>query len=86
MERSKTDRELVSIYRAARRLGLAPRRLRQAVRAGKLPAYRPGDRTVYIRWPELLDWLGTQRVPPPGHIPSVRNTVVAEAIKTEDDR
>ena len=52
----------MSLNRAARHLGLAPRRLREAVRRGELVAYQPGHRTVYIQWYELKRWLRTQRV------------------------
>jgi excisionase family DNA binding protein len=67
MSQSGTERSLVTVHQAARRLGLAPRRLRVAVRRGELPGYRPGDRTVYVRWPEVLSWLRTQRVPSSDH-------------------
>lgn len=53
--------ELFTVPQAARRLGIDPRRLRAAIRSGQLAAYQPGDRTLYIRWSELLHWLREQR-------------------------
>jgi excisionase family DNA binding protein len=59
--------EILTIHQAAKRLKLAPRMLRAAVRRGDLPAYRPGLRTVYVMWPEVIAWLRTQRVPSSDH-------------------
>ena len=80
--------DLLSVRRAAARLGIAPRTLRRAIRAGELPGYRPADRTVYLLWPELLRWLRTRRVLPPGPVrhPTGDTVLVVEAIETEDDR
>ncbi len=54
---------LLSLHEAARRLGLAPRRLRRAVADGELPGYRPGLRVVYVNWPEVTRWVSSQQVP-----------------------
>lgn len=59
--------EILSVQRAARRLGIDRRRLRVAIRSGELEAYRPGERTVYVRWPDVLRWLRAQRVPSSDH-------------------
>jgi excisionase family DNA binding protein len=53
---------LVSVQEAARQLGLSPRRLRAAIREEELPAYQPGNRTVYLQWSELLRWLRSQQI------------------------
>ena len=55
--------ELPSVRRAARRLGIDPRRLRAAVRGGELEAYQPGSRACYVRWADVLRWLRAQRLP-----------------------
>ena len=54
--------EIVSVQRAGRRLGVDPRRLREAIRDGALQAYQPGVRAWYVRWADVLRWLGSQRV------------------------
>ena len=74
---------LLSINQAARQLGLAPRRLREAVRTGELPAYRPGDRTIYVRWPEPLRWLGTMRVPSSNHARERAAEIISEEERKE---
>lgn len=61
MVSNRIDR-LISVQKAARQLGLSPRRLRAAVREGELPAYQPGHRTVYLQWSELLRWLKSQQI------------------------
>lgn len=61
---SHEDRSLVSVYRAARELRLAPSRLREAVNAGELPAVKPGTRTTYVRWSDVEDWLRACRASP----------------------
>ena len=78
MEANGPKRELLSVNQAARQLGLSPRRLREAVRSGELPAYRPGDRTVYLRWSELLRWLCTQRVRSSDHARDRAAEIIAE--------
>jgi excisionase family DNA binding protein len=77
MGRSDTERELLSVNQAARQLGLAPRRLRTAIRTGELRAIRPGSRTCYVIWPDVLRWLREQRVAPCDHA----RTRVAEIMK-----
>jgi len=74
--------EILSVRRAARRLGIDPRRLRVAIRTGKLEAYRPGERAVYVRWPDVLRWLRAQRVPSSDH---ARNRV-AEILNDDAQR
>ncbi len=56
--------ELVTVRQAARRLGVAERVLRQAVRSGDLPAFRLGQRTVRLKPPDLDDWIQNRRVRP----------------------
>jgi excisionase family DNA binding protein len=73
----------MSVHQAAQRLGLAPRRLRAAVRDGALPGFRPGERTVYVRWPDLLRWLGTQRVPSSNHARERAAEIISEESKKE---
>ena len=57
-------REILTVQRAAKRLGIAPRRLRAAVQQGDLAAYKPGSRWLYVVWSEVLQWLRKQRVAP----------------------
>ena len=82
-EPERTDRELLSLNRAAQRLGLARRRLRAAIQAGELPGYQPGERTVYVRWSELLRWLRTLRVPSSNHARDRAAEIVAEEAHKE---
>ncbi len=56
--------ELVTVRQAARRLGVAERVLRQAVRSGDLPAFRLGQRTVRLKPTDLDDWIQNRRVRP----------------------
>ncbi len=56
--------ELVTVRQAARRLGVAERVLRHAVRSGDLPAYRLGQRTVRLKPTDLDDWIQNRRVRP----------------------
>jgi excisionase family DNA binding protein len=65
--RDRTNETLVSLHQAANRLGLAPRRLRAAVRDGELPAFQPGRRTRYVLWPDVVRWLQSQRVASSNH-------------------
>ena len=55
--------EVLSVQRAGQRLGIDPRRLREAIRTGDLEAYRPGTRACYVRWSDVLRWLRGQRLP-----------------------
>lgn len=56
--------ELLSLRQAARRLGVADRVLRQAVRSGDLPAFRLGMRTLRVKPSDLDDWIRNRRVRP----------------------
>jgi hypothetical protein len=56
------DSALTSLSAASRRLGISRRRLKQAVKRGELAAFRPGSRTCYVIWPDVLRWLREQRV------------------------
>lgn len=49
--------ELLSVQRAARRLGIDPRQMRAAIRRGDLDTFQPGNRTRYVRWPDVIHWL-----------------------------
>jgi DNA (cytosine-5)-methyltransferase 1 len=54
--------ELLSLRQAARRLGVAERVLRHAVRSGDLPAFRLGQRTLRVKPTDLDDWIQNRRV------------------------
>ena len=54
--------ELMSLRQAARKIGVADRVLRQAVRSGDLPAFRLGQRTVRVKPADLDDWIQNRRV------------------------
>jgi excisionase family DNA binding protein len=56
--------EVLSIRRAAARFGIHPRRLRAAIREGDLSAFRPGERTQYVRVEDVRSWLEGHRVVP----------------------
>ena len=63
----KSATALLSIPKAALRLGIDSRRLRSAVKAGDLEAYRPGGGTCYVHWSDVLRWLRAQRLPSCDH-------------------
>ena len=54
--------ELLSLRQAARKIGVADRVLRQAVRSGDLPAFRLGQRTMRVKPADLEDWIQNRRV------------------------
>ena len=56
--------EMISLRQAARKIGVAERVLRQAVRSGDLPAFRLGQRTVRVKPADLDDWIQNRRVQP----------------------
>ena len=56
--------EMISLRQAARKIGVAERVLRQAVRSGDLPAFRLGERTVRVKPVDLDDWIQNRRVRP----------------------
>jgi excisionase family DNA binding protein len=53
----------MTVRKAARRVGLSPGRLREAIRAGELRGYRPGKRWIRIWEPELIGWIRSTAVP-----------------------
>jgi excisionase family DNA binding protein len=54
--------ELMTVRQAARKLGVAERVLRQAVRSGELPAFKLAQRTVRLKTADLDDWIQNRRV------------------------
>ena len=54
--------ELMTLRQAARKLGVAERVLRSAVRSGDLPAFRLGQRTLRVKPADLDDWIQDRRV------------------------
>lgn len=67
--RSKEEKripDLLTIPRAARRLGVGRRQLYRAVSQGELPAYRAGG-WRRVCWLEVLAWTQRQRVPVTRH-------------------
>jgi excisionase family DNA binding protein len=55
--------DLLSLRQAARELRIAERTLRRAVRAGELPAFQLGERTLRVERAELQQWVRAKRVP-----------------------
>ncbi len=56
--------EMISLRQAARKIGVADRVLRQAVRSGDLPAFKLSQRTVRVKPADLDDWIKNRRVRP----------------------
>jgi excisionase family DNA binding protein len=56
--------EMISLRQAARKIGVADRMLRQAVRSGDLPAFKLGQRTMRVKPADLDDWIKNRRVRP----------------------
>jgi len=54
--------EMISLRQAARKIGVADRVLRQAVRSGDLPAFKLGQRTLRVKPADVDDWIKNQRV------------------------
>ena len=65
MGKANQGGEFPTIPAAARRYGVSPGRLRAAVRAKELPAYRLGKRWLRLWEPELLAWLRSRPIRPP---------------------
>jgi hypothetical protein len=38
--------------------------MRAAIRRGELKTYQPGNRTRYVRWPDVIHWLRAHCVSP----------------------
>ena len=57
------SREFLSVNASSQRFHIAAATLRRAIKAGELPAYRPGERTVYLDPAEVIGWLKSQRLP-----------------------
>jgi len=58
--------ELLTLPRAARRVGVGVRQLRRAVRSGELPVYQVGA-WPRVRRSDLFRWVSSQRVLPTDH-------------------
>ena len=58
--------ELLTLPRAARRVGVGVRQLRRAVRCGDLPIYQVGS-WPRVRRSDLSRWISSQRVRPTDH-------------------
>ena len=56
---------LYTLPELAQRTGLSIRLLSDAVRAGRLIAFRPGKRWSRVRLADFMAWLNDQRVAPP---------------------
>jgi excisionase family DNA binding protein len=52
-----TNEELITLSEAARRLGVNVQTVRAWVAAGKLPAYRQGQRFTRVTWAAVLEAL-----------------------------
>ena len=62
--------ELITLPRAARRVGVGIRELRRTCARGKLKFYRPSDKErgwPRVRWIDVLGWIETTRVPTTPH-------------------
>ncbi len=58
--------ELLTLPRAARKVGVGVRQIRRAVRCGDLPAYQIGA-WPRVRRSDLFRWISSQRVRPTDH-------------------
>lgn len=56
--------DLLSLRQAARELRIAERTLRRAVRAGQLPAFQLGERTLRVDRAEIQEWVRAKRIRP----------------------
>lgn len=55
--------DLLSLRQAAREYRIGERTIRRAVRAGELPAFQLGERTLRIDRAELQQWVRAKRIP-----------------------
>jgi excisionase family DNA binding protein len=65
-EHPDQDPELLTLPRAARRVGVGVRQIRRAVKCGDLPAYQVGA-WPRVRRSDLSRWISSQRVRPTDH-------------------
>jgi hypothetical protein len=59
--------ELLSLTEASAKLKIAERRMRAAVRAGELPAYRVSENSnakLRVTWAEVVAWVKTHPLTP----------------------
>ena len=56
--------EFLTVREAARRFRVSPGSLQSAIRAGELPAYRPGKRWLRLWEPDLIEFMRRNRVAP----------------------
>ena len=68
-----SDPQYVSPARASAMVGVSPRTLRRAIRAGRLRAHRVG-RLVRIAVPELRRWVEADAAGPVSASPAARTT------------
>lgn len=54
--------DLLSLRQAARELRVAERTLRRAVRAGELPAFQLGTRTIRLDRADVQQWVRAKRI------------------------
>jgi len=73
--------ELLTVPRAARRVGVGVRQLRQAIQRGELCVFRVGA-WPRVRWVDVIDWICAQRVPATSHA----RRRVAEVLARESRR
>ena len=93
MTRSGQNLPYVASLRGWARAGFPNRhKLRAAIRSGELQGFRPGRRTIYVRLPDLLEWLQKQRVVPSAtaegsrEIPAPKQGDSANALSPGPDR
>jgi len=60
---AETESDWLSLRQTAKKLHVAERVLRQAVRTGELPASKPGKRTLRIHRNDAHQWMHSRRVP-----------------------
>ncbi len=58
------DNPFLTLRAAARRFHVSPARIRGAIRAGDLPAFRPGKRWLRISEPDLIAWMRSRPIAP----------------------
>jgi len=67
----------MSARQVARRLGVAPDLILREIRAGRLTAYRVGQRRLLIPWARVEEWLEAHRIRPTAHAEAVVERVLA---------
>ena len=82
---SAQEPEVLTIPRAAKRVGVGVRQLREAIRLGELPAFRIGA-WPRVRWIDVIRWICAQRIPSTSHARRrVAEVLAREARRVADE-